>query len=228
MKYVHYMKLTPNELHNKLLKRKLPEATMDEIKRIIQQQKDDLKSKTNQTTQLVRYWTPIMYPLLQEIKSCRAMLKYKASPERDEAVRAYMSVLLKLRDKFNQIERQHKETPMAVAKELNIINHGIHWTDWIPDNVKAKITALFTAIPHAPKAKRKIPFERVIPQKMAVERKDALYKRTDAELDKEQRLQRTEPTEERALYIGELKVALNKIYKLKLNEPIPNTWRQLP
>jgi hypothetical protein len=72
-------------------------------------------------------------------------------------------VLLKIQRKLTDIKRTLDATPSEAANEASIPNKGEHWSDWIPTHIKAKTTALFDAIPHKPRAKRKIPFERNIP-----------------------------------------------------------------
>ena len=51
-------------------------------------------------------------------------------------------------------------TPSHIAQEMDIPNKGVHWTDWIPKTKQLDVCALFDAIPHAPKTKRKVPFQR--------------------------------------------------------------------
>jgi hypothetical protein len=50
-----------------------------------------------------------------------------------------------------------------VASDKDLPNDGTHWTDWIPQKIKSRVLDLFEQIERKPKAKIKIPFERLVP-----------------------------------------------------------------
>lgn len=167
-KYTHLMKLTPNELHNKLMDRGLPQATRDHIKQIVAEQKEETRVRKIKRTAHARLWATILEPLRSEIRSTRGSLIYKGThnddtPERRAAFAYYETVLLKVQRQLISIKQTLDATPSEAAAEASIPNKGEHWADWVPSHVKAKATALFDEIPHKLRAKRKLPFERNIP-----------------------------------------------------------------
>lgn len=182
-KYAHLMKLTPNELHNKLMDRGLPQATRDYIKQIVGEQKEEMRVRRIKRATHAKLWAVILEPLRSEIRSTRSSLSYgkgkgntinvsfggEATPNPDHAElrRAafayYETVLLKVQRQLTNIKTTLDATPTEAATEASIPNKGEHWSDWVPSHVKAKAVALFDAIPDKTKAKRKIPFDRNIP-----------------------------------------------------------------
>ena len=184
MKYAHLMKLTPNELHNKLVDRGLPQATRDYIKQVVAEQKEAARVKKIKRAAHAKLWNAVLNPLRNEISSTRGSLVYSDKevliveegqggeptpnqPDHDELRRAafayYETVLIKVLHQLLKIKQSLNATPSEAAAEANIPNKGEHWSDWIPTHIKAKTTNLFDAIPQKYRAKRKIPFERKIP-----------------------------------------------------------------
>jgi hypothetical protein len=168
IKYAHLMKLTHNELHAKLVDRGLPQAISQQIEQIVAEQKETSRIKKIKRAAHAKLWDAILKPLRSEIRSTRGSLIYNDAhndddQERRAAFAYYETVLLKIQRQLNDIKKALDATPSEAANEASIPNKGEHWSDWIPTHIKAKTTALFDAIPHKPRAKRKIPFERNIP-----------------------------------------------------------------
>ena len=185
IKYAHLMKLTPNELHNKLVDRGLPQATRDYIKQVVAEQKEAARIKKIKRAAHAKLWAAVLNPLRNEISSTRGSLVYGkkevliveegqgdevtdathnvSDPERRAAFAYYETVLIKVLHQLLKIKQSLNATPSEAAAEANIPNKGEHWSDWIPTHIKSKTTALFDAIPTKYRAKRKIPFERNIP-----------------------------------------------------------------
>lgn len=227
MKYAHYMRHTPQELHNELMKRNLSPLMAEHIKRTVKDQQDKLRSEKSQNAQLKLYWTQLTTPLKVEVKIIRTMLRYKkafANEERITALTEYLLVLNKLESKFDTWHKRDKILPSVLAKEKNLPNKGLHWVDWVPQNLKDAVYELFGAIPHSFRAKHKEPFVRQIPLTLNTELRDRLYNRTLNELANEERHHLIEPSEQRAGRIDKMRVALRKIEKLPLDSPVPYTW----
>jgi hypothetical protein len=168
IKYAHLMKLTHNELHKKLVERNLPQATIQYIEQIVADQKETSRTKKIKQAAHAKLWDALLKPLRKEIRSTRGSLTYKDGhndddQERRAAFAYYETVLLKIQRKLTDIKRTLDATPSEAALEASIPNKGEHWSDWIPTHIKSKTVALFDAIPHKLRAKRKIPFERNIP-----------------------------------------------------------------
>ena len=119
-------------------------------------------------------------------------------------------------------------TPVEYAKEKNLPNHGEHWTDFVPSHIKQRVLELFNAVPHTPKARRKIPFERVISSELHTMRKERLRKRTEKDLRRARQDALINPdSEEVKATIEKINEALEHIDKLEPHEPVPTTWQRL-
>lgn len=226
MKYKHYMSYTPEELHNVLSKRRMTDHEREYIKKLVAEQQAQLKSDNAKRKQIGLYWRELREPLTLERKTVRAMLNYKAKDEDDPrymALMGYAIVLDALRGRFDGYERD-KMSPVKLAKEKNLENGGIHWSDWIPHKVKANVYGLFEAIPHRARAKKKEPFIRVIPFELHVQLKDRFLRRTEAQIMELERLIHIEPTEERTDTLRQIKQAVNKVLYSAPNAPVPYTW----
>ena len=82
--YKHYIKLTPNQLHNRLIERKTPPMQAEHIKKTVAEQQAILKSENARTIQLTRLWREFTEPLNTERENVQGMLRYKGC-ENDEA-----------------------------------------------------------------------------------------------------------------------------------------------
>jgi hypothetical protein len=230
MQFVHYMKFSPKELHNALIKRNLQPLMVEHIKRTVREQQLKLRAEKSKEGQLKFYWQQINAPLKAEIKIVRSMLSYKTwnpNEKRIEALEVYAGVLNELRVKFRLYELRDKILPTQLAKEKNLPNRGIHWVDWVPEKIKTRVYELFADIPPKAKAKQKEPFMRTIPITLNADLRERLHIRTSKELDNEVSEQEIEYDEKRALRIEQMKRALYKIDKLPLTDPIPYTWHGL-
>lgn len=168
LKYAHLMKYTPTELHNKLVDRGLPQATRDYIKEVVAEQKEASRIKKIKHAAHAKLWAALLDPLRNEISSTRGSIAYSDSHNVDDEQRRaafayYETVLIKVLHQLLKIKKTLSATPSEAATEASIPNKGEHWSDWIPTHIKSKTVAMFDAIPHKPRAKRKIPFERNIP-----------------------------------------------------------------
>ena len=88
---------------------------------------------------------------------------------------------------------------------------------------------MFDAVPHTPKARRKIPFERIVGAELHTLLKDRLIRRTEKELIRCKQDVLLNPHEAQALQerVRHIEQALDKIDKLDPNEPVPTTWHGL-
>lgn len=155
-------KLTPNKIHNHLMKT-LPQPMHEAIKAEVEAFKKQRKVEKLKSHYQLLLWRQLLRDLNYELANTRVGLRYKSArptPERDEAFAAYIKVLEKLSDLIANNYAQTGVTPSNLAKEKGVPNNGEHWTDWLPEHVKEKITAKFDGIPYAPKTKRKLPFQR--------------------------------------------------------------------
>lgn len=187
-----------------------------------------------------KLWAVLIRDLNYEYNNVRQGLKYASNhgqEEKEHAFTQYLRVLDKVRDEIEAAQNNPevpKPTPSAYSKWHNakakrqITNNGIHWTDWVPARVKAQVTDLFNAIPHTPKAKRKLPFQRTqrpVKDNPALTR---LIKRTEKELGyvkQELDIAPNEPTIR--LKYNQMRQALARMREMKPNEAVPHTWHGL-
>jgi len=129
--YKHYIKLTPNQLHNRLIERKTPPMQAEHIKKTVAEQQAMLKSENARTIQLTRLWREFTEPLNTERENVQGMLRYKGC-ENDEARRdaleAYLTVLNSLKARMVNHCKQDRKTPTMIASEKDLPNDGTHWT----------------------------------------------------------------------------------------------------
>ena len=231
LRYKHYMHLTENELLNKLSKRKLHDSAKSEIIRIIAEQKHILRVQRGKNHQHNRMWEELMAPAKYERKMVASLLKYQGGAERDFALRKYWSLIDSTLGKMQMAQHAKEFTPYQIAEAMNRPNKGVHWTDWITPTKKLEIASLFDAIPHKPKAKKKLPFERVIPKRLWSTLHKRLLTRTEKELEvAKQKLNASriegkhDVIERRELTVSNIKQALVWIKDTQEGVALPVTW----
>jgi len=228
--YKHYMHLTPNQLHARLLKRKTPPYQADLIKRIVAEQQAERKSENARTKQLTRLWREFMQPLETERDNIQGMLRYKGSENdeaRREALEAYLTVLNALKARMQNHCKQDRKTPTMVASDKDLPNDGTHWTDWVPAKIKHRVHDLFDQIERKPKAKHKIPFERLVPADLHAKQVTRLKNRTLKDLAMAEQAQELDPHAENQAKVRQIRYALDLMDVLDENEPVPATWHGL-
>jgi len=231
LRYRHYMKLTENELLNKLQKRTMHDSARAEIIRIVAEQKHQQRVERGINHQHTRMWEELMSPLKYERKMIASLLKYQGGVERDLALRAYLNLIDTTIGKMTLAQRAREYTPYQIAQAANRPNKGVHWTDWVTPTKKLAITALFDAIPHKAKAKKKLAFQRTIPLTLWLTLHSRLLTRTEKELEvAKQKLNASriegkhEVIERRELAVSNIEQALVWIRDTKECVALPVTW----
>jgi hypothetical protein len=233
IQYPALMKLKKRELANhlsKLLDKGTPRLVVNEMRDTVLAQKEKLRRHRIHEAQQNILWGDIVKPLQAERRNVRASLKYKADDDTDARVfafEAYAVVLAKVHNRILDIKKTGKLTPSTYAEKENLPNRGMHWTDFIPARIKLRITDLFDAVPYTAKARRKIPFERVVTADVHDKRKRRLVNRTTKELLHANQDHALSPTVDTQARVDKLKRALDAIEKLNPNEPVPATWHGL-
>lgn len=231
LRYRHYMKLTENELLNKLQKRTMHDSARAEIIRIVAEQKHTQRVERGINHQHTRMWEELMIPLKYERKQVASLLKYRGGVERDLALRAYLNLIDTSVGKMTLAQRAREFTPYQIAQAANRPNKGVHWTDWITPHKKLEVTKLFEAIPHKAKAKKKLPFQRTIPPTLWHALHARLLTRTEKELEvAKQKLNASriegkhEVIERRELTLSNIEQALVWIRNTTAGVALPVTW----
>jgi hypothetical protein len=202
----------------------------EHIKKTVAEQQAMLKSENARTIQLTRLWREFTEPLNTERENVQGMLRYKGC-ENDEARRdaleAYLTVLNALKAKMTNHCKQDRKTPTMIASEKDLPNDGTHWTDWIPQKIKDRVITLFQEIERKPKAKIKIPFQRLIPADLHAKQVTRLKNRTLKDLAMAEQAQELDPHEDNEAKVRQIKYALDLMDVLDEDEPVPATWHGL-
>lgn len=233
--YEEYIKLTPNELHKRLLKRRLHPNEVSHIKDEVAQIKESLRVNKITRTHRKAEWANVLDPLRYELNNAKVGRRYDLQDTaRVEAFDAYIAVMEKVLAKLEHPRDILEQTPMQMAKEHNasgkgapIRNDGEHWTDWIPNKIKERIATAFMDLPHRAKAKRKIPFERKMLPDQHDKAKARLLKATHKEIATLERRQMVAPTDEIETKLSRMKEAIKIIEAMTDNEAVPATWNTL-
>jgi hypothetical protein len=221
--FKNFLPLTQNAMLTILAKQNVPTETKGEIIRAVREEKKRLRSVAAKRTQFRRLWAELIDPLDYEVRLIERMNRYRGSVERDAALRGYLMVLAKVRQRMLKHEYLGEQTPSDVAKDKRYPNNGVHWSDWVPMDVKEAVLDAFAAIPRERK-KVKVPFARKIPKVLHNKLKTRLIDRTKKEYDHEFRANSIDYTDERAALLKRMKQALEWIETLEVGEAMPTTW----
>lgn len=228
--YETYIKLTPNELHNRLVERNIHPAEIERIKQEVADLKETLRVTRITRTQRKAEWDKVLQPLRYEINNAKVGMRYGGENSPQERVTAfgeYIRVMEKLLAMLDAPYKALDHTPIQIAKDKGLPNDGEHWTDWIPARVKDKVTALFADIPITPKGKRKTPFQRTMLPHQHETAKVRLLTKTRKEMENLERQVQINPTDARLDKLKRIKRALKIIEALDKNEAVPATWTKL-
>ena len=221
-RYVKYMKLSANELHNTLVSKGLSAPEMESIKRIVDEQKEHKRKEGAHKRQMDLHWDEFLAPLIHERKTVRSIMRYKGSTERADALEGYLLVLNSVYDKLYLLRKEKNQTPMQIHPERT------HWSDYVPQRIRDAVCDAFAAIPYKAKAKTKTPFARTIPVVINTKQRARLERRTRKELAiAERNYAVVEASEKNAQTIDQIKQALRIIRDLKPTDPVPMTWHGL-
>ena len=228
--YETYLKLSANELHNRLTERNLHPAEIERIKGEVLELKETLRVSKITRTQRKAEWDKVLQPLRYEINNAKVGMRYggeKVSPERVLAFSEYIRIMEKLIAMLDAPSKALDHTPIQIARDKGLPNDGEHWTDWIPSRVKDKIALLFDAVPVVPRGKRKTPFQRTMLPDQHEKAKARLLTKTRKEMETLERKHSVAPRDDLQGRITQMRRALKIIEALDKNEAVPATWTKL-
>jgi len=232
MKKAKYIDLTPNEINNRLAKRKLPKQVETLIRDNVLQQKAQQRISRLKKVQHTKQWREVLNPARYERKTLHSMIKYeqaKALPcaQRVEAYQAYLRVVEKAVGQIERCKLMGDLLPAHASEELQLQNKGKHWVDWVPPSVRQRIQEKFLALPSERHRKYKCVFARIAPTEDTSENTQRLRRRTLIELQREQAKVEFDPTPTRKERITRIKTALKKIEAIEDGAVVPKTWHAL-
>ena len=228
--YETYLKLSANDLHNRLTERKMHPAEVERIKQEVVDLKESLRVTRITRTQREAEWRKVLAPLRYEINNAKVGMKYggeKVSPERVLAFSEYIRIMEKLVAMLDAPCKALDHTPIQIARDKGLPNDGEHWTDWIPARVKDKIIALFADVPVVLRGKRKTPFQRTMLPDQHEKAKARLFNKTRKDMETLERKHSVAPRDDIQGRITQMKRALKIIEALDKNEAVPATWTKL-
>jgi hypothetical protein len=163
-KMINWTKLSPNAVHNALLKLypNSPDLRISEKERILAE-REALRVERITKDSHATLWTAMIRqleialntPLARVRRAKQVMDNARGTPyeaetgeaqERLDAYRAYVALLEKLLDKLRYHRDTAGKTPMQLAKEKNIPNGGRHWADWLPEEIKRRFHIAFDGL----------------------------------------------------------------------------------
>jgi hypothetical protein len=220
----NFLGMSENAMLTILAQQNTPKPTIKQIIESVRNEKKRLRSEGARRTQYKRLWSELLEPLEYEIRLVERMYIYPSSVQaRTSALYGYQVVLEKVRKRILKHEYLAEHTPSEIAKDKRYPNNGVHWSDWIPQEIKEAVIEAFGEIPRAG-IKVKVPFERKIPATLHIKLKKRLRDRTQKEYDLEWRKNTTDYTDERAARIKQMKQAMEWIDALVDGEAMPTTW----
>ncbi len=220
-----YIALTPNALHQRLLKERIHPAEMQAIKDEVAALKESQRVDKITRTQRKAEWDKLLKPLRYELNNAKVGRAYDLDDEsRVEAFDAYILVMETLLTRFAQPMKMLEATPIQLALEKALPNNGEHWTDWVPEKIKVRIGLMFEALPPKLRAKRKTPFQRLSTPEQNAKAKEKLLRRTTKEIETLERKQSVTQTEAGQATLAKMREAMKIIVKLNTTEHIPATW----
>jgi len=228
--YETYLKLSANEIHNRLTERNLHPAEIERIKAEVADLKESLRVTRITRTQRKAEWDKVLQPLRYEINNARVGMRYggENSPqERTLAFSEYIRIMEKLIAMLDAPSKALDHTPIQIARDKGLPNDGEHWTDWIPARVKDKVSLLFDAVPVVPRGKRKTPFQRTMLPHQHETAKVRLLTKTRKEMESLERKAGIQPTDARTAKLAQMRRAIKIIETLDKNEAVPATWTKL-
>jgi hypothetical protein len=228
--YETYLKLSANELHNRLTERKMHPSEVERIKAEVADLKETLRVSKITRTQRKAEWDKVLQPLRYEINNAKVGMKYggeKVSPERVLAFSEYIRIMEKLLAMLDAPFKALDHTPIQIARDKGLPNDGEHWTDWIPARVKDKVSLLFDVVPITPRGKRKTPFQRTMLPDQFNKAKTRLLTKTRKEMESIERKAGIQPTDARTAKLAQMRRAIKIIETLDKNEAVPATWTKL-
>jgi len=189
------------------------------------------RSQRNKKAAHARLWKPIINTAKYERRNVRVMHDYQARlPEptpRLEALGLYLVVLDRVIEQLEAHIALGEYTPAQYAKEHNLPNVGVHWSDWVKESHKRNLTAVFAALPRTGR-KNKHPFARTVPKPIFEKQHAHLVKRTTSDLDNERKHLADDPNDGNSFKkIKQMMRVLAVLRDMKDPQALPNTWHGL-
>jgi hypothetical protein len=160
--------MTAKQLHNTLMAEYPDNLEMREsIKAGINKEREDKRVHRIKRQQQLKAWAPLIHQAYKAVNTPKARARkafelyssptgygspYEAgfdeSPSKQalDTYRAYTALVQKVADRLRGFRDRGTHTPKQMAKEDGIPNEGEHWSDWIPEQIKAQFEHSFARL----------------------------------------------------------------------------------
>jgi len=158
-------RLTAKQLHNTLMEEYPNDLELrQDIKARILKDKEDKRAAHIKRKQQRKAWAPLVHQAYKAVNTPKGRLhkaeevysspmgygspyeaQFDESPSKlvRDTYRAYMALICKVTDKLRSYRDAGTHTPLQLAREKGIPNDGEHWSDWIPEGIKAATIRAF-------------------------------------------------------------------------------------
>jgi hypothetical protein len=157
--------MSAKQLHNTLMIEYPTEPGIrSDIKARIRDEREDKRVARIKKKQQLKAWAPLIHQAYKAVNTPMARVRKAqelyASPmgygspyeaQFDDSpsqlalhtYKAYVALVQKVADKLRSYRDAGTHTPKQMAKEKGIPNEGEHWSDWIPEQIKAATVRAF-------------------------------------------------------------------------------------
>lgn len=202
--------------------------------------KESMRKSRIKNTVTSRLWHFLLSPARTELAIVRTMksssIRQNQPEQKYAALSAYEDVIMRVIAKLRKAQRLDEITPAKLAAQLeskgiHIPNGGTHWSDFVSATDRQRIVNIFDALPSPRAGKRKEPFERKVdPEEHNAQRMtliDVINRGIDAAERELEIAQNSFDREDLERRIEDFYKAQFVLDGLKLNAPLPQTWRGL-
>jgi hypothetical protein len=218
--YRKYEGKTYREIGWALRYKQMPEPLVEQTLAAIREWRNQNANDKRMKAQRNKAWGEVITALQHERRIVRSMLRYKSAtptPERDALFSAYADLLTKLYEKLHKQRHLDRALP----------EHS-HWTDFVPERVKAAFRLEEDAVPHKQKAKTKALFQRTSPITLCTLRHGRILRKARADLLAVRQVLLIKPDDEQAKRKAHaLETAITRIKDMEINAHVPNHWADM-
>ena len=148
MRSTPYIKLSPNQLHNILLKRKLPSHTIEAIKEDVAKRKAQIRLQRVEDRVRAKRWGELIKPLSKHIFIVQTNQPYhkEYNPELYLFFQDYLDCLQQTRNLLRIHKIKREATPINTDRTKRT------WVDWVDGKAKKDLTQRYLNIPYRTKS----------------------------------------------------------------------------
>lgn len=234
------LRMSERQIHNHLTAKRWPHKAIADAMERVRAIKQEARSRTAKQTVAHELWDTVITPAREElgiVRTMRGQARRAGKQPKEDALVAYANLLADLIERLRKLQQAGEYTPLQFVRHLrdelgrNIPNDGAHWTDWVSNRDRVRITEMFNQLPPVNRGKQKEPFLRRISRLEHTRLRRTLIERMETdEANAEQEYDMTTDPDERARLdkllhdIHHAKFALENLPK---TSPLPATWHGL-